>query len=147
MIEFEWQYQRRERWGRGYSLHPCTPHPFGQDAVFISQSSQRSQCNGDFPLSRCSSNCSSRASINCACRCRLVYLRCVIECTGGGERAGGRGISSSSILSSTSTPFRQHVRIYFFHLPAMNTRLIRLLCAPLSFPFSAMIERELSFTI
>lgn len=66
---------------------------------------------------------------------------------GEGEREGERGISSSSILSSTSTPFRQHVRIYFFHLPAMNTRLIRLLCAPLSFPFSAMIERELSFTI
>lgn len=88
MIEFEWQYQRREG-GGGYSLHPCTQHPFGQDAVFISQSSQRSQCNGDFPLSRCSSNCSSRASINCACRCRLVYLRCVIECPGGGERAGG----------------------------------------------------------
>lgn len=66
----------------------------------------------------------------------------------GEEREqGGRGISSSSILSLTSTPFRQHVRIYFFHLPAMNTRLIRLLCAPLSFPFSAMIERELSFTI
>lgn len=145
MIEFEWQYQSREG-GRGYSLHPCTPHPFGQDAVFISQSSQRSQCNGDFPLSRCSSNCSSRASINCACRCRLVYLRCVIECTGGGERAGGGYIIVFNLVFNFNS-FRQHVRIYFFHLPAMNTRLIRLLCAPLSFPFSAMIERELSFTI
>lgn len=103
MIEFEWQCQMSEG-GRRYSLHPCTLDPFGQDAVFISQSSQRSQCNGDFPLCRCSSNCSSRASINCACRCRLVYLRCVIECTGGGGGAGeGYIIVFNLVFNSFST--------------------------------------------
>lgn len=142
MIEFEWQYQ----WRGGYLIHPCTLHPLGQDAVFISQSSQRSQCNGDFSFEPLQLKLQF-ACINQLC---LQMLPCICGVSLSVQTVGGngeRGISSSSISSSTSTPFRQHVRIYFFHLQAMNTRLIRLLCAPLSFPFSAMIERELSFTI
>lgn len=48
-----------------------------------------------FPLSRWSSNCSSRASINCACRCLLVSAVChwVYRVkTVGGERKRERGI-------------------------------------------------------
>lgn len=128
---------------------PYTPAPsihLAKTPSFISQSSQRSQCNGDFSFE------SLQLKLQFACINQLCLQMppCICGVSLSVQTVGGngeRGISSSSISSSTSTPFRQHVRIYFFHLQAMNTRLIRLLCAPLSFPFSAMIERELSFTI